>query len=209
MESTGGHSMKKEDEKQFSKIMAGLQEVYTPEKPISTAKLEIYWMAFQDWTIEQFQAACQALLQTKTISTFPLPGEIRAASQEKDRALEAWLLARNAISICTNTASVIFSDAVIHSVIEAMGGWPKFCWIQDDELPFRQKDFLEYYKFFASKQRHPAFVQGAYQARDNMIDLRGGKVRTLSADQAQAFLEGHMTIETSLRELTQGVKEIA
>jgi hypothetical protein len=173
---------------EFAEILAGLHEVFTPEKKLSEERIEIYWRIFGTWDIEHFRRACNNVVAQKTISTFPLPGEIIVAGND-DRALQAWITARRAISVCTNTASVIFVDPIIHSVIEAMEGWPAFCWITDEDLPFRQRDFERLYKMYSSASRHPLYVQGNYDSAHNMIDLRSGQVKRLKYEETLKYLE--------------------
>ena len=60
--------MNPQDKRKFGECMACLQEVFTPGKPVSEERAKIYFEAFKDWSIEQFQQACTNVLQTKKIS---------------------------------------------------------------------------------------------------------------------------------------------
>lgn len=167
--------MKAIDKKKFGELMAGLQEVYVPEKPISETKIELYFRHFNDVTIQAFTQACNEIMTKKRISTFPLPGEFRDCL-EGEKSLEAWLMARNAASNHGHAFSIKFPDPVVHSVIQAMGGWVKFVMIpSDDQLTWVQKEFERLYKLMSQKGEHPDFVQGAYDVENHFIDYSIGK----------------------------------
>jgi len=160
--------METEDRKAFAECMMGLQEVFTPEKPISKQKIEIYFRSFADMSIEDFQRACSGVLATKTISTFPLPGELRAVLGS-NKGLEAWLFARKAVRRYGAGMTVIFPDKVIHSVIEAMGGWQVFSWITTQDMPWKQKEFERLYQLLQGRDNHPERLCGYLE--EGKIDL--------------------------------------
>ena len=120
-------------------------------------------------TIEGFKNACEGVMMTKTISTFPLPGEI-AAALNCDKGLEAWLSARKIVRRHGAGMSVIFPDPVIHSVIEAMGGWQKFCWIPETDLTWKQKEFERLYPLMSNRNRHPERLSGYLE--EGTVDLK-------------------------------------
>lgn len=162
--------MEENDIEKFSEIMTGLQEIFVPEKPISETKIELYFRHFQDVTIQEFTIACNAVLHSKRISTFPLPAEIRECITG-DKPLQAWLMAREAAAIHGFQFSIKFKDPVIHSVIQVMGGWAKFCFIpSDDQLTWVQKEFERLYKLMSARGEHPEFVQGAYDKENHFVD---------------------------------------
>lgn len=154
------------DKIQFAESMRGLKEVYTPDKPLSAEKIEIYWRYFNNWKIEKFQRACARTMDVKTITTFPLPAEIVLADRGNgNNALSAWLIARTAVSRHGAYITVCFEDKTIHSVIEAMGGWQKFCWIPDNEITWGQKEFERYYPILYDKTEHSKTLQGMHEAK--------------------------------------------
>jgi len=126
--------------KDFAKAMAGLQEVFTPEKPLSKEKVEIYYQIFKKWTIEEFNNACFSLLKTKKISTFPLPAEIEEAKQgvldDNTKAVLAYDKFTRGKARTGIYESVVFDDKNIHAVVQSMGGWHDVCLITEDEWRF-------------------------------------------------------------------------
>lgn len=155
--------MKQADSKKFRDIMKGLQMAIVPDKSIHKETVEIYFRAFQGWTIEQFERACLKVLDTKKISTFPLIGEIKEALNDPTEALNAWLMAREAVSKHGACMSVKFPNPVIHSVIEIMGGWISFCHVPEEEQKWKLKDFERFYDLLKYKQKHPEYAVGIYE----------------------------------------------
>ena len=165
--------MDKNDREAFAEILAGLAEIYTKESRVTKEKAKLYFNVFTawGWTLAQFRDACTELMSTKSISTFPLPAEIKNALQG-DRSLNAWLKAQDAAAIQGMQKSVKFDDPTIHSVINAMGGWPAFCMIPmtDDKASFKRMEFERLYNTMMSKDDHPEICIGMYYP-ENQVDL--------------------------------------
>ena len=47
--------------------------------------------------------------------------------------------------------TVEFEDTATHRVIEAMGGWPRFCDCPERERPFKQREFERLYDIFKDR----------------------------------------------------------
>jgi Domain of unknown function (DUF6475) len=151
--------MHKNDFEKFAVLMATLAETFGNSVP-GEQKIEIYYRALSDLTIEQIDHAVIELLNTRTItSTFPVPAEIRNAigGRVDDAALLALDKAEKAVERHGSYRSVIFDDPVIHMVIRSMGGWPKFCcpsaYGDDQEWQWKQKEFVALYKTFSRSPR--------------------------------------------------------
>jgi hypothetical protein len=142
------------------------------DNPPSKEKIEIYWRTLKDLSIEDFERACINVLNTKKITTFPLIAEIRETLSGND-GLQAWLFAREAVSRHGVYRSVQFPDPVIHSVVEAMGGWDKFCHIPDKERPWKQKEFEKLYEIMKSKNKHPEKCYGLYEIKNTAKGFGG------------------------------------
>lgn len=159
------------DRDKFTSKMAMLQEVFCADKPISETKIEIYYRYFNAWNIEDFVLACNAVMSTKKISTFPLPAEIEAAAGHHDKPLHAWLAVKDAMGLHGAQCSIIFPDRKIRPVITAMGGWEKICHTPADN--WMQKEFERLYKLLPPDQESKPVI-GMYWP-ENVIDLRDQK----------------------------------
>ena len=58
--------------------------------------------------------------------------------------------------------SVAFDDAIIHAVIADMGGWVKLALVGNDDLPFRERDFLRIYRSYSTRALgdYPRYLPG-------------------------------------------------
>lgn len=92
----------------------------------------------------------------------------------QDRAHIAWQKAFEGISSVGQYEDVCFDDGHIHSVIEEMGGWEKFCLMTTDEISFRQRDFINLYKTNSRHNKpYPKLLIGTAGAQNR---LTGRKV---------------------------------
>lgn len=151
------------DLKAFSETMKGLAEIFDSGKPLSAIKLEIYFRAMQDHSIQEIKMAAAKLVKTRVYSTFPKPAEFLGLidGKEDDQPKLAWAKVDQAVRSQGPYASVQFDDPVIHSVVEALGGWAQICSCTDKEWVWKQKDFEELYPLMAKKPDHPHFLGGS------------------------------------------------
>jgi len=88
--------MKNSDKIKFGKMMALLQDIYVPGKPISSTKVQLYFDMLSEISIEELAVAIEQIIRTKKYATFPLIPEILEAigidKKEDDEAeiLESW-----------------------------------------------------------------------------------------------------------------------
>jgi hypothetical protein len=199
------------DIEKFAVVMAALSECF--DKEISEKKLEVYFAALQELTIEQVAAAAKWLMRYRTITgTFPLIAEFYQALEQvegqggvEDRAELAWRKLVWAIKNHGYYASVCFDDPVIHAVVDAMGGWLKISGDDPDwwesELKWRQKDFVALYRALA-KQNAPAkpYLVGFVEASNsgqfddfvpNLVRIAGspGHMQALPTKRPEALPE--------------------
>jgi hypothetical protein len=134
--------------------MAILNETFgNPDKAISEIKLDFYFKALSDLTIEEINDATINLANTKTIHTFPTPAEIREAVQgnPETRAIAAFDVLLGAIHDYGANHSVEFQDGVIGKCVEAMGGWMKVCDWPADQRKWNRLEFEKLYKAYSAK----------------------------------------------------------
>ncbi len=166
------------------------------DSPPSKEKIEIYWRALRDLSIGALERGCINVLNTKKFSTFPLVAEIRAAISGND-GLKAWILARKAVSKHGAYMSVIFPDPVIHSVVEAMGGWKAFCYCTDKERPFKQKEFERLYEVMKEGNRHPEKCIGIHEISNSASGYRDVDTTILIETEDKKQIEKSKTSESN------------
>lgn len=101
----------------------------------------------------------------------PRPADLiaRLEGTSTDRATVAWLKAREAASDVGAYSSVEFDDPLIAGVIDAMGGWPKFCRLEQKDISYAGHEFGKHYEALArvgAGVEHPKFLRGECDSAD-------------------------------------------
>ncbi len=87
----------------------------------------------------------------------------------KDKAHVAWAKAFDTIQTVGQYEDVCFDDGVIHSVIEEMGGWVKFCLMKSDDISYNQHRFKELYiTNFKAQKPHPKLLTGVASQQNRL-----------------------------------------
>ena len=126
--------------------MTGLSDMFN--KPISEFMLTVYYEALKDYTEEQVKKAVFTCLKNYKYAGLPKPADILEYLEgtREDKALMAWLQAKEAVQKGGYYSSVVFKDPIIARVLNELGGWQSFCCAPIDELPFIEKRFLDLYR---------------------------------------------------------------
>lgn len=148
--------MTKDDIKPLAEILNLLAAGLDTE--MTTVKHKFYHSALSDLSIEDIKKAANHIARTATF--FPKPVDFRNAisGNMEDNAINSWT---KALKAKNQYESVRFDDLVIHSTIEAMGGWIKFCTMEEyDSEKWQMTDFIKIYKAVASRGEHPDYLSG-------------------------------------------------
>jgi hypothetical protein len=146
--------MNNEDKREFAEMltaMAGLYGKPTPDKPM----LAMYFIAMQSISIDDFrQAANLHVIDTDQGQFFPKPADIlrNVHGNKGTRAEQAWTKVDKAIKHVGPYQSVVFDDALIHAVINDMGGWIGLCNSDEEEYPFKHNEFVKRYGGFINRK---------------------------------------------------------
>ena len=135
----------------FARAMAALGEAFSQEA--SPAKVELFYKALGDLTIDQFEQAVWTVINTRVTATFPKVAEIRAALTGDSETVAQIALdkAEDAVGTYGAYRCIAFDDPIIHSVLERFGGWVKWCETPVDEMKWIRRDFLRYYQHYMSQ----------------------------------------------------------
>lgn len=145
--------MQTNDIPQFIQMLHNLCEMYGKPR-MSDEVAMLHFGALQDYSLEDVRKGFFAALRNPDSGQFmPRPADvIRELSGSSDtRAAVAWAKVRHAIERVGHMPSVVFDDAVIHAVVADMGGWAQLSTITYDELPFRERDFLRFYRAYMGR----------------------------------------------------------
>lgn len=161
--------MEETDKKRFAELMAGLAQTFVTD--VSARDIENYWRFLRSYPLKQVeQAILDYCVSPEGHAFMPKPGEIVAALRGKDneRSLLAWVKVTQAMKKAGAYKTVIFDDAVIHAVIEGLGGWIRLCLLPEKELVFQQKEFERLYQCYLHQVilHYPRQLIGIFD-RDN------------------------------------------
>jgi hypothetical protein len=167
------------DEVKFKEYMTLLCELH--DKILSDMMKDLYWKILEPFTNEQCEAAFKELIYSSRF--FPKPADFKdiLCGKIKNIATEKWIDVLSAVSRIGNYKSVKFSDSVIHSVINAMGGWPQLCTMTNDEVKWKEKEFERLYEVLSERGgKHPDYLPGSFETANTpekiaMYEERTGK----------------------------------
>jgi hypothetical protein len=167
MGSTGGKAMK--DGIMFKNYMTTLGELFN--KDLSDTLKDMYWEALKPYSDEDCEEAFK-----KSVSLckfFPKPAdliEFMGNESAGDKAVLAWVEVDKAVRTIGNYSSVKFSDPVIHSVIQALGGWSELSMCSNLEWKWKKKEFEVLYPTMAAKGGHEQYLQGDCEQSQRLND---------------------------------------
>lgn len=148
------------NEIKFKEYMATLCELY--DRTITELLTDLYWKVLEPYTDEQCEATFKEIIYS--CKFFPKPVDFLEIlnGKKENRATEAWLEVLNAVARIGNYQSVKFSDPVIHSVINAMGGWPQLgAQMESKDEHWKQKEFERLYEVISTQYgKHPDYLPG-------------------------------------------------
>jgi hypothetical protein len=151
--------MQDKDKKEFAKRLANVFSFY--EKNL-TMDIAAAW--FEILRGQDFEAVCGAfnrhVADPERGMWMPKPADIMALVHGKgsDAAEIAWGKLYRAIGRVGRNSDVVFDDALIHAVVEDMGGWIKICEVDGDkEVSFMRVQFIKAYQAYRSRGVLPEY----------------------------------------------------
>jgi len=161
--------MQAHDALKFTTLIATIGELYG--KAVSIELTDIYWHTLKRFQLEDISLALEAHIGNPDCGQFfPKPADIVRFIEGtgETQALQAWTKVEKAIRYVGRYCSLAFDDALIHAVLEDMGGWINLCSITLGEMPFCARDFQKRYMGFVLKKpaRYPKYLCGIIE-REN------------------------------------------
>jgi len=156
------------DEIKFKEYMSLLSETF--DKPVSGSLNDLYWKILEPFTDEQCESAFKEIIYSSKF--FPKPADFMEIlkGKKEHRATEAWIEVLNAIKRIGNYESVKFSDPVIHSVLQVMGGWDKLAATMTvDEEKWKQKELERLYSIMGGRGNHPEYLPGTVEMENSRL----------------------------------------
>jgi len=150
--------MKQQDFEPFCELLDLIAEQCS--KKLSDGLKMLYWQGLKDYDIPALQQAAYRHLRNPDSGQFM----IKIADFTKmidgttqDSALMAWAKVDKAVRAIGAYQDVVFDDAIIHRVIQDMGGWIGLNSREDKEWPFATKEFENRYRAFKARGEIPDY----------------------------------------------------
>ncbi len=169
--------MKADDKEQFMTLVADVMAFY--KQPFNVFVGSVWWEAMKAYDYPALAQAFNRHAVNPDNGQFaPKPADIvrMMGGTSGDAAMSAWSKVDRASRSIGQYESVIFDDALIHRVVEDMGGWVKVCSCPSEEdFIFVGKEFQNRYRGFAMRSErpeYPAGLIGLIQAKNKTPDAR-------------------------------------
>lgn len=157
-----------QDYDNFDETIVAVGEQYG--KSLSEGVKMLYWQGLIDYDLKAVQQALYRHIRNPDNGQFmPKVADVIKMLQgsTQDSALIAWSKVEKAIRTVGTQVSVAFDDAIIHRVLQDMGGWLSFGSKKEAELPFVAKEFETRYRGYKAKNEsidYPKKLIGLYDA---------------------------------------------
>lgn len=165
--------MTDQDFDEFAAVLQATAELY-PQRTLSPAALALYWSALKDLALPEVRAGIGAHINNPDVGQFmPKPADVRRSlsGTTQDAAMMAWSKVVRAAKSVGAYTTVVFDDPYIHATLSDMGGWVTFCRGNEDDLPFREKEFVAKYRAYRAK---PASELAFVKKLTGIIDQENG-----------------------------------
>ena len=163
--------MQNKDFKKFMALLALVADTYSQPR-LSEDAVKLYFKVLSDYSLDEVS---QAIMEhIKQSPYMPKPADVIRIldGTVEDRASEAWYHVLKAMQQYGHYESVQFDNPAIHYAIERMGGWQKLCQLTEEELPFRERDFIKHYvrgERMATWDKVPLRFMGKHE-QDNVFN---------------------------------------
>lgn len=180
--------MQTDDFQKFREGIAGVMGFYG--KNLSTFALDVWWAALKRYDLPAIVDAFNRHLANPDAGQFaPKPADIIRMLQgsTQDAALRAWAKVDRALRSVGTYSDVVFDDALIHRVLQDMGGWIPLGTRVEAEWPFVAKEFENRYRGYAMRNECPPYLPvltGITSARNSLQGYRSDAPILVGDEQA-------------------------
>ena len=167
--------MKPSEKGLFGEMLAAVSAIYGRE--FTAPVIAIYWGALQGYDLSAVRQAFDRHVKNPDTGQFmPKPADLirMMSGTSADSAMAAWAKVDAAVRKVGTWRDVAFDDAVIHRVVQEMGGWIAFGTRTDDDWPFVAKEFENRYRSYRARNETPDYpsvligLAGAQNRREGL-----------------------------------------
>lgn len=165
--------MRHEDRVELSAMLAKVMSVY--QKQITSGFVDVFFDALSGYDLESVRQGLNAHVQNPDSGQFPpKPADVVRLidGTSQDQGMQAWSRVDKAVRRVGPYQSVVFDDAIVHRVIDEMGGWIKLCSSSsEEEYKFQGLEFSRRYRAFViaggAGSDYPRHLIGMTEAENN------------------------------------------
>lgn len=163
------------DQRDFTAMMTAVFSIY--DREINEGMIGYYFNALIDFPLSSVKEAFMQHTNDPDRGQFwPKPADVvrHISGGKGTQALAAWDEALRGVREVGYYGTVTFADWLILVVIDRMGGWMAFCSMDEDDKPFKQREFIERYTAYLSRPpaNIPASLPGYHEATNAMSGYR-------------------------------------
>lgn len=151
--------MKQIEKQDFLTLIADVYAFY--KTPFSTFSGSVWWDAMMPFDLATVKVAMSRHAMNPDNGQFlPRPADVvrMLGGTSTDSALSAWSKVERAVRSVGQYVSVIFDDALIHRIVDDMGGWVKInSYPTERDFEFAAKEFQTRYRGFAMRSERPEY----------------------------------------------------
>ncbi len=146
--------MQSEEMPEFVELLMGLSFSYSQH--LNEFAIERYWQTLERFEFAEVKKALYACTTQNPDKGHFMPQATEVLryieGSTETQALKAWSHVLKIIKCVGSYDSLVFDDAILHRVIEDLGGWICLCETTLDELKFKGHEFK---KLYAAYVLHP------------------------------------------------------
>ncbi|WP_211440963.1 DUF6475 domain-containing protein [Collimonas humicola] len=151
--------MTESDRGKFAAMLTGTADYYRTK--LSKFTIEIYWKGLHRFDIDAIETAIQRHISRadKEAAFMPKVNDLTIMLEGRtgDQSAVAWSKVDHALRSVGTWEDVVFDDALIHRVIEEMGGWVWFGTKDERDWPFIAKEFQTRYQGYRMRSETPDY----------------------------------------------------
>ena len=150
--------MTEADKPSFFELLGDVYAFY--RRDFSRFAGTVWWTAMAPFDLGAVRDAIgRHSLNPDTGHYLPMPADVvkMLEGSTLDSALSAWSKVDSAVRCVGTWVTVAFDDALIHRVVQEMGGWVALGQKTEAEWPFVAKEFQNRYRGYRARKEHPAY----------------------------------------------------
>lgn len=168
-----------EEKLALTAMLAKVMSIYG--RQITSGFVDVFFDALSGYDLESVRRGLNAHVQNPDSGQFPpKPADVVRLidGTSQDQGMQAWSRVDKAVRMIGPYQSVVFDDAIVHRVIDEMGGWIKLCNTpSEDDYKFKALEFARRYRAYViaggAGDDYPRHLIGVCEAENSNAGFKG------------------------------------